>query len=247
MIVAGGVLTHNCIDDVGRAVASLRSVSDVVLAFDDGSTDGTVDALRKSSDFLMTYPNPEPRLVLLRRSLLYAEAEKIGADWFVYHDDDEALSPSAMAGLRGVLDGLHEDRRVLSVNAAVVNYWGDMRHRLVECSYLDENIMREVVAWRCNAGFNYYEALVTVFRAWDSDVGWHAHRAPIGMFVREKTVGLSWPDAALLHYANSTPERTAARLRWSSGTGLHNGRDFKPASGEIPVIEIEENPPWMKP
>lgn len=234
-MIVGGLVTHNTRpEDLERAVASLRAVSDQVVAFDDASDNGTYDRLRGMVDVIMGSGSPEPRLLQLRRAALYSEAERLGADWFVCHDDDEALSPTIQANFRGLLSVVPDESRSLS--ATHVHFYGDLLHRKV-CA-------QEFFAWRANQGFSYYAQMQRVlFQAPDpSDESWHCTRPPIA--AQRPGNALKFPKYALLHYGMSSQDRLEARREWYAKNGLRNRLNNEPLPGEL--ADVDPVPEWDK-
>lgn len=245
-LIVGATVTHNAIPgDLFRAIRSLRAVSDHVLVFDDHSTDNTPDIAVAFADQVFTSTRACARALTLRRATLYAEAERLGADWFVYIDQDEELSPTIQASLRALLTnlshGASKDSHITSVNALWCHFYKDLRHRVIAKNGC--TTPTEMFAWRANNGCSYYEGLLDLYLDDGSPEAAqraiHQPRQPAG--AQDMNLTLRYPYAAILHYANSTPERLAARLEREAQTGLVNE-----INQPLPehVVEVPENPEW---
>jgi glycosyltransferase involved in cell wall biosynthesis len=236
-MIVGGTVTYNAIANIEKVAASLRAVCDVTLAFDDGSDDGTRDVLPRLFDYCFRPKERVPELLTLRRSLLYAEAERLGAKWYVYHDHDEELSPSLREAGRSILLEC-ENTGHTAVLAPLVQFWGDTRHRMVKrgeqpCEY---------VAWRADKRYNYYPTLAEIFRKRDVNYTWHAPRLPCMAGRPNETLLIRYPWGALLHYGNVPAEKALARREWARSIGLDNIYYDPPAPGELK--DVPDCPEW---
>jgi glycosyltransferase involved in cell wall biosynthesis len=238
-VIVGATVTFNAMANIEKVAASLRSCCDVILAFDDGSTDGTRDVLPKLFDAAFLPTKRAPGLLMLRRAMLYHEAERRGAKWFVYHDHDEELSPSLRHAMRSILLECEHTGHT-NILAPIVQFWGDTKHRMVKrteqpCEY---------VAWRANSGLNYYPGLVEIFEQRDTNYTWHAPRAPYSSEALARTLAIRYPWGALLHYGNVPAEKATARRDWAKSIGLANLYYEEPADGELE--ELPDEPEWNK-
>lgn len=231
------IVTHNTPHvDLERSVRSLKAVSDDVIGFDDGSSDDTFVRLKNLGVSAVRSSKSSPMMLSVRRSMLYSEAERRGADWVICIDDDEEISPLLQRSLPEALFSLPGE--YASVKCEFVNFWGDERHRRKER-------LGEFVAWRANRGYSYYPTIQKIMENPDRIEAWHATRPPpAAAMTNQAAHQVFWmpPDHALLHYANSSQERIEARRKWSAETGLSNRLNDEPTPDD--VEEVPDPAPW---
>lgn len=238
-MIVGGTVTYNAMANIEKVAASLRSCCDFTIAFDDGSTDGTRDVLPKLFDACFRPDTRSPELLVVRRALLYAEAERRGAKWFVYHDHDEEFSPSLRSTMREILLEC-ENTGHTTVLCPIVQFWGDTRHRMVKRTEMP----CEYFAWRANAKYTYYPVLQAIASDKSTNYTWHAPRAPCGAGKANETLGIRYPWGAVLHYGNVPATKALARREWAKSIGLDNLYYEEPGPGEL--VEIPGCPEWER-
>ena len=236
-MIVGATVTWNAMDNIEKVAASLRATCDVTMAFDDGSDDGTQELLPKLFNIVFPSKVRYPGMLTLRRAMLFSEAQRLGAKWFVYLDHDEVFGKRLEESLRGILEHCEAEDKEM-VMAPLVQFWGDTKHRMVKRGEMPG----ECIAWRADLGFNYYGTLCEIFTHNDTNYRWHAPRAPFGVGANDKTMILRYPHAALLHYGTIPAEKAAKRREWAKSIGLANLYYEEPGPGELE--EVDENPAW---
>lgn len=100
---------HNVHEYLGECLRSIAGQADEgveILAFDDGSTDGSLEVARSLAGAVTVLGGRENGGVSRARNALIAHARGRHV-WFV--DSDDVLMPGAIAGLRGIVDGHDPD------------------------------------------------------------------------------------------------------------------------------------------
>lgn len=115
------IITKDEADRIGRCLESVAPLADEIIVVDSGSTDGTLEIVRRHTDnvFVTDWPGYG---VQKQRAL-----EKASCEWVLSIDADEALSSELAREIRGVLSGA-SDAAGFKLPWAVVVFGKTLRH-----------------------------------------------------------------------------------------------------------------------
>lgn len=114
------ILTKNEAHHIADCIASLRGWADGVVVWDSGSTDATVDRAQRAGALVVQ--RPFDNYAAQRQAALDA----IRADWILFIDADERVTPALRAEIQGVVARCGESE------TAAVGYWVPRRNYIVE-------------------------------------------------------------------------------------------------------------------
>lgn len=117
------LITLNEADRVERCLESVKGIADEIIAFDSGSTDGTVEILRRYTD--KVWETDWPGFGVQKQRAL----EKACCDWVMVIDADEALDPKAQQAIVDLKK--RSDTDIPEVGFKI--QWGVIRHGKLLC------------------------------------------------------------------------------------------------------------------
>lgn len=190
-------------ENLPRCVASARRLCHEVVGYDDGSTDGTGAWMDANLDHVFHGERNEWKEEIRHKHLMLEEARRRGADWVLWIDCDEELSPPAVAAIPRAIGA---DPALTGVCIPEINLWRDRQHYRVDAQFWPAGFLR---LWRVRPELRYTE---------DQVEQRSLHRPQFPDAAREKMVSLEQPDHVLgvvgepmVHYSWDSPEKIAAK------------------------------------
>ncbi|MBK8045808.1 MAG: glycosyltransferase family 2 protein [Anaerolineales bacterium] len=113
--LAAVILTRNESHNIEPCIMTLRDWVDVVVVWDSGSTDDTVARARRAGAVVVA--RPFDNYAAQRQAVL----DTIAAEWILFVDADERVTPGLAAEIKTLLDS----------NAPVAGYWTPRRNFLI--------------------------------------------------------------------------------------------------------------------
>ncbi len=218
-------------DYLPRVVASMRRVCKSIVAYDDGSTDGTDKWLADNVDHLIRGERNDWKAEIAHKQAMLDVAAKSTPHWILWLDADEELTPQAT-------DTIHAREKdwqaqgVTGVQILETNLWRSREFHRVDRAYDRGWFVR---LWRWRAGMSY-EA--------PGKLGLHQRQHPAG--VDRRLLRLPPDQGRVIHYSWDSPEKIARKhLRYAAlgqkGEDLHRLLD-SPRAVLQPV-----DPAWFWP
>lgn len=194
----GGLIqVHNELpENLPRAVASMRRLCDVIVGFDDGSTDGSGAWMDAHLDhcFHGATPNWANEIEHKRMMLEWLQRVAPPVDWILWMDADEALMRDTPAAARAYVEA-HPELTGLCLSE--INLWNSEAHYRVDRGFGDAGFLR---LWKNRPELVYPT---------DGYPGLHRPQFPPA--ARDRIEILGQPAPGILHYSWSTPEKIVAK------------------------------------
>jgi hypothetical protein len=226
-----------------RVLRSLRRVCSHVVAYDDGSADGSAEWLAAEADVLIRGARNDWKAELAHKEAMLRAADQFEPDWIVWLDADEELSPGAVKEFHQRDKGWRRDG-VTGVRILECNLWRDRLHRRLDTKFEDGWFMR---FWRWRPGLSYGRV---------AD-GLHQTQFPPGISTRE--IRLDPETCRVIHYSWDSPRKIEGKLeRYRRAGDLanlprmtdHGGVQLGPVPDEWRWTSGEEEGmprPWSRP
>jgi hypothetical protein len=227
----GGLIQfHNeMTENLPRALWSMRKLCDYIVGYDDGSTDDSTRYAASYCDFLMIGTENDWQAEILHKHKMLEHLRKVGVDWVLWMDADEALMAPTPDAVRAKVA---EDPDLTGICLSEINLWRDEQHYRVDRQFGDAGFLR---LWRMRPELVY-----------ESPYDKGLHRPQFPPAARERIVSLGYPAPGILHYSWSTPAKIKAKharyaAQGQSGESLDRLED-DPAAVRLPV-----RPEWFMP
>lgn len=177
-----------------RAVASMRRLCDVIVGYDDGSTDGSGEWGDANLDHCFHGANDWTREIEHKALMLqWLQAQAPPVDWILWLDADEALMRDTPAAARAFI-AAHPELTGLCLSE--INLWGCETHYRIDRQFGDAGFLR---LWKNAPGLRYEDGYPGL------------HRPQFPPAAREKIESLGYPAPGILHYSWSTPAKIVAK------------------------------------
>lgn len=217
-------------DYLPRVFASFRRVCHTVIAFDDGSTDGTTDWLAREADELVRHRKNDWKREIEHKAAMLTLAARHRPEWILWLDADEELSPGAVSGIVEQSERWKADR-VTGVRILETNLWRDRLHHRVDRLFDRGWFMR---LWRWHPGLHYSEPRP----------GLHQTQFPPGVDQQEHRMDPA--RARVIHYSWDSREKIAAKYARYAALGQH-GEDLERIKDDPEACVVPVDPGWMWP
>lgn len=210
-----------------RAVRSMRRICDAVIGYDDASTDGSGAWADEHLDECFHGERNEWGREVAHKSLMLERARAIGADWVLWVDADEELSPPAVAALRR----LEARPDLTGITIPEINLWRSQSSYRVDRAFGDAGFLR---AWRMRPELRYHDAPEGL------------HQAQFPPAARERMAGLRYPDEPMIHYSWDSPEKIAAKHARYAAQG-QCGENLDRLQDDPAAVLVPVKPEWFWP
>lgn len=225
MIDAVGILqVHNelTVDPahLPRVMRSLRRVCKHVIAYDDGSTDGSRDWLAHEADELIVGEVNDWHGELAHKAAMLDRAARHRPAWIVWLDADEEFSPEAVRSIHA-LEGSWRQQGVTGVRMIERNLWRDRLHHRLDMDHDRGWFMR---LWRWHDKLRYSS----------TEKGLHRTQFPDGVAARD--LRLPAERGCVMHYSWDSPAKIAAKLARYARAG---DRKSLPRMTDGPHVKLE--------
>lgn len=220
-----------------RAVRSMRRICNEIIGYDDGSTDGGGAWGDANLDACIHGASNDWDAEIQHKHAMLEEAKRRGADWVLWLDADEELSPQAVAGLRK----LEGKEGVTGICIPEINLWRDEHNYRIDSQYGNAGFLR---AWRVTPLLKYSDEQV-----WGR--GLHLPQFPKA--AQAKLEGLQQPDHELgiigepiIHHSWSSPEKIQAKYERYKAKG-QSGWSLDRLLDSQHAVRVKVRPEWFWP
>ncbi len=124
--ISACVITKNEEDNIVNWIANIKNIADELIVVDTGSTDKTVDIAKAAGAkvFRISWRGD------FAAAKNYA-LSKVSGNWVAFLDADEYFSPPSQQHLRPLLEGIHDNHRIIAVETILSNIDVDNNNRVI--------------------------------------------------------------------------------------------------------------------
>lgn len=216
-------------ENLPRAVASMRRICDVIVGYDDASTDGSLEWMREHLDHVFAGEVNDWEAEVEHKAMMLEWLRAQGVDWVLWLDADEAISPPAVVALRRLAAN---DPSLTGICVPEINLWRSESHYRVDDGFGDAGFLR---CWRMRPELRYDD--VTTRRL-------HRHQFPEA--ARERMTSLRYPDEPIVHYSWSSPAKIEAKFLRYARAGL-GGWNLSRLQDRHDAVLVPVDPRWFWP
>lgn len=215
-------------ENLPRAIASMRKLCDMIVGYDDASTDGTREWMQSHLDHVIVGEQNDWKSEIAHKKLMLDWIRaNANADWILWMDADEELSPPAVRAIRAI-----ESRQdITGIKVPGINLWRSKQHFRVDRSYGNASHLK---CWKMRPELIY------------EDLRYCLHWPQYPPAAKESAVGLIYPDEPMLHYSWDSPEKIRAKHAMYKSLG-QSGEDLDRLEDDSGAALVPVDPSWFWP
>jgi hypothetical protein len=224
----GLVQVHNELPhNLPRAVASMRRMCDVIVGWDDGSTDGSGEWMDANLDHCFHQPNDWSNEIEHKAKMLrWLQDQSPRVDWILWLDADEALMRDTPDAARALIEKRPD---LTGICLSEINLWNDEHHYRVDRQFGDAGFLR---LWKNRPELVYPEGFPGL------------HRPQFPPAARDCIESLGYPAPGILHYSWSSPEKVVAKHARYAAMG-QCGESLDRIAPDPFAVRVPVNPDWF--
>ena len=217
-------------ENLPRAIASMRKLCDVVVGYDDGSTDGSGAWMDQHLDHCFHGERNDWHAEIAHKKLMldWLQQQVPRVDWILWLDADEALMPGCIEAIPRMIAAKPE---LTGIALSEINLWSCETHYRVDRQFGDAGFLR---LWKNRPELQY------------GDTGPGLHQLQFPEAARQRIESLGYPAPGVLHYSWSSHAKIVAKYERYKSMGQW-GEALERIGPDPNAVLVAADPAWFWP